>query len=304
MPAHEYETTLEAKGPWSFSESVRFLEGFAPAAVVPTGETMLRLAFVPDGQEKAAGVSILPTDSHDDQVTIRVVGSDEPELVVDQVRRILSLNHDGSRVPDVARRDPVIGKLWKARNFLRPVLFNSPYEAAAWAIIGNRIRIRQAAKIKTEMARTLGTVIGFEGATEHAFPAPHLLAQLPDFPGLTERKVTWLRGIGEAAMDGLLHASRLRSMPADDAFAALCELKGIGPFGAELILLRGAGEADRIPANEGRFGRAVELAYQLDAPPAPDTVGQMAEAWSPYRTWVAVLLRAALEDRTQEITNG
>lgn len=304
MSTYEYEATLEAKGPWSFSESVRFLEGFAPAAVTPTGEMMLRLAFVPDGGTVAAGVTIRPVNGGDDRIAVRVIGADDPEPVIEQVRRILSLDHDGSGVTGVARNDPVIGKLWKERNFLRPVLFNSPYEAAAWAIIGNRIRIRQAARIKAEMARQLGVAIDIDGATVHAFPPPSILSGLSGFPGLTERKVEWLRGIGEAAMDGVLDADRLRAMPPEDALGALCELKGIGPFGAELILLRGAGEADRIPINEGRFGRAVASVYELDAPPSPDALGEMAEAWSPYRTWVAVLLRASLEDRTQEIANG
>lgn len=237
-------------------------------------------------------------------VRVRVMGHGDPEIVVEQVQRILSLDHDGGGVVDVANRDPVIGRLWEERNFLRPVLFNSPYEAAAWAIIGNRIRIRQAARIKAEMARDLGTAIELDGVTEHAFPAPHVLAELPDYPGLTERKVTWLRGIGEAAVDGVLHASRLRSMPAGDALAALCDLNGIGPFGAELILLRGAGEADRMPNNEARFGRAVALAYGLDDMPSPDKLVALAERWRPYRTWVAVLLRSMLEERTQEIASG
>jgi DNA-3-methyladenine glycosylase II len=56
----------------------------------------------------------------------------------------------------VGERDPVIAGLQRRYPGLRPVAFWSPYEAAAWAVIGQRIRIRQAAGIKAAMARQLG----------------------------------------------------------------------------------------------------------------------------------------------------
>ena len=76
-------------------------------------------------------------------------GEARSEVVRDQVKRILSLDTDGNGFPQVGVRDPVVGKLQEGYPGLRPVLFYSPYEAAAWAIIGNRIQIVQAAKIKS-----------------------------------------------------------------------------------------------------------------------------------------------------------
>jgi DNA-3-methyladenine glycosylase II len=58
------------------------------------------------------------------------------------------------------------------------VAFWSPYEAAAWAVIGQRIRIRQAAAVKAAMARQLGEPVSFGGHVVHAFPAPQRLASL------------------------------------------------------------------------------------------------------------------------------
>lgn len=296
---HRYE--LSTRGPWSFAESVRFLEGFEPAAMTPSGEAVLRLAFVPDEASEAAGVLVRPLDGADDRVEVRAVGSDQ-DRAVEQLRRILSIDRDGNDIVNVAERDAVIGPLWRERGYLRPVLFNSPYEAAAWAIIGNRIRIRQAARIKASMARDLGTAVTLpDGVTVHAFPAPQVLATLDGYPGLTERKVAWLRGIGEAALRGDLLTERLRAMPMEAALDHLQLLEGIGPFGAELILLRGAGEVDRAPHHEQRFARAVGMVYELDRVSTSAELEAIANAWRPYRTWVAVLLRRVLEDRTHEI---
>ncbi len=219
-----------------------------------------------------------------------------------QVARILSLDADGSGFPRVGERDPVVGRLQVRYPGLRPVCFYSPYEAAAWAIIGNRIRIAQAARVKASMARELGPVVKVRGKGLHAFPGPSRLARFEGFPGLFGRKAEYLRSLGRVAAEGKLDAPYLRSLPVEEALEDLKKLPGIGPFSAELILLRGAGEPDHLPANEPRLGRAVALAYGLDEPPAAEELAETSEVWRPYRTWVALHLRAALEEETREIS--
>jgi DNA-3-methyladenine glycosylase II len=119
---------IKPEGPYSFSASVRFLEGFAPAAYEGSGADHLRLAFVADGGEDVAGVLVR---SEDDVITGDVYGEADPEVVKRQVARILSLDVDGARFPEVGERDPVVGKLQERYPGLRPVCFYSPYEAAA-----------------------------------------------------------------------------------------------------------------------------------------------------------------------------
>ena len=292
---------IEPVGPYSFEQSVRFLEGFAPAAYEGEGADCLRLAFTVDGGDDIAGVAVRVEKN----VVVGEVYSDvEPGLVGKQVARILSLDVDGSGFADVGERDPVVGRLQEQYPGLRPVLFYSPYEAAAWAIIGHRIRISQAAKIKARMAEELGSFVETDGGPEHAFPYPSRLAQLEEFPGLFGRKVEWLRCLGREAANGKLDADYLRSMPADEAIRGLKKLPGIGDFSAELILLRGAGEPDYLPTNEPRLGRAVAMAYDLDGPPSVTKLEKIAELWRPYRTWVSLYLRTMLEDETGEISGG
>lgn len=290
---------IKPDGPYSFPESIRFLEGFAPAAYEGEGADHLRLAFVADGGEDVAGVLVR---SEGKVVTGDVYGGVDPEVVKAQVARILSLDVDGTGFPEVGERDPVVGKLQQLYPGLRPVCFYSPYEAAAWAIIGHRIRIVQAAKVKSHMAEELGPVIEIDGEPERAFPGPSRLADLEDFPGLFGRKAEYLRALGEATAEGWLDAAYLRSLSAEEALAGLKKLPGIGDFSAELILLRGAGEPDYLPTNEPRLGRAVEMAYELDESPTTEELKVIAEAWRPYRTWVSLHLRAMLEDETGEIS--
>lgn len=118
-------TTFELvpAGPFSLGASAAFLEGFSPAAYRGAGEGHLHLAFVPDGEEAAAGVCLRQPDG---VVVGEVFGEADPDAVREQVARILSLDVDGSGFPEVGRRDPVVGELQGRWPGLRPVGFFSP----------------------------------------------------------------------------------------------------------------------------------------------------------------------------------
>ena len=180
------------------------------------------------------------------------------------MERILSLDVDGSGFTEVGELDPVVGEIQRRYPGLRPVGFWSPYEAAAWTIIGHRIRITQAAALKARIAERLGEPVSFGGRVVHAFPSPQQLAKLDAFPGLAGRKPEWLRSLARAALDGQLDTARLRALPVGDALADLKKLPGIGDFSAGLTLLRGAGAPDAVPAAEPRLARAVTRAARPD----------------------------------------
>ncbi len=297
--------TMVPRGPFSLAASIRFLEGFTPASYGGPADGVLELAFPAEGSWQTVGVRVRQEPGGD--VTAEIVNPAEPgpDLVAEvprQVERILSLDVDGSGFPAVGERDPVVGEVQRRYPGLRPVGFWSPYEAAAWTIIGHRIRITQAAAVKARIAERLGDPVSFGGRVVHAFPSPQRLAKLDTFPGLAGRKPEWLRALAHAALDGRLDATRLRAMPHEEAMADLKKLPGIGDFSAGLTLLRGAGSPDAVAAAEPRLGRAVALAYGLPGPATPEQVLLISENWRPYRTWVTLLLRAQLEYSTGEIT--
>src|SRR6202046_4333572 len=148
--------TLVPPGPFSLASSTRFLEGFTPAAYSGPRDAALELAFPVEGSWETVGVRVRQEGepvAGGEPVRVGVVapaspGSELMTAVRAQVERILSLDVDGSGFPAVGERDPVVGRLQQRFPGLRPVGFWSPYEAAAWTIIGHRIRIRQGAAIK------------------------------------------------------------------------------------------------------------------------------------------------------------
>jgi len=299
--------TLVPRGPFTLASSIRFLEGFTPAAYAGPREAALELAFPVEGSWETAGVRVRQEGQ---QVTAEVVApsSPGPELMTAmraQVERILSLDVDGSGFPAVGERDPVVGRLQRRYPGLRPIGFWSPYEAAAWTIIGHRIRIRQAAAIKARMAAQLGDPVAFGDRVVHAFPSPARLASLESFPGLIGRKPEWLRSVAMAALDGQLDAARLRGLPRETALKELKKLPGIGDFSSGLILLRGACDPDAVAHHEPRLALAVRDAYELPGPATPEQLTEISEAWRPYRTWVTLLLRTQQEiSAAEELRSG
>ena len=296
--------TLMPRGAFSLAASIKFLEGFTPAAYTESADAVLELAFPVEGSWRTVGVRVRQDPAG---VTAEIVspgerGAELAAAVRAQVERILSLDVDGSGFSAVGERDPVVGEVQRRYPGLRPVGFWSPYEAAAWTVIGHRIRITQAAAVKARMAKELGEPVSFGGRVVYAFPSPERLAKLGMFPGLAGRKPEWLRSLAHAALDGQLDAARLRAMPHEEAMADLKKLPGIGDFSAGLILLRGAGDPDAVPGQEPRLARAVALAYGLPGPATPEQLLQISENWKPYRTWVTLLMRTQLEYETGEIT--
>ncbi|OLF10075.1 hypothetical protein BLA60_16585 [Actinophytocola xinjiangensis] len=314
---------LAYRGPFDLTASARFLEGFTPAArpdaaAVP-GE--LRLAFPcapswrpvgvlvrqsePDGPVRARVLtdSSAPTDRPDQAVrpdpVDRPGGADRSgradlvEAALRHTRRILSLDVDGTGFAEVAAQDPVVARLRARYPGLRPVAFHSPYEAACWAIIGQRTSRVQAAAVMRRLAERLGTFVPAVGL--HTFPAPDAL---PDrVPLVSELKSDRLHAVAQAALAGHLDADTLRSAP--DPRSTLRDIPGIGPFSADLILLRGAAEPDGFPTAEPLLHEEMIHAYGLHEP----TVRQLeaiAERWRPYRTWVALLLRTRREEEAAE----
>jgi DNA-3-methyladenine glycosylase II len=284
---------IPISGPFSLRAAANF--GFAAQIGAPAFDGAMRLAFVTDDLRHQVAV-VLRQDEQTGVLHGEVQSEDagfEVDAVRAQVARILSLDHDGVAWTAVGERDPVIGRLQAAHPGVRPVLFHSPYEAAAWSIVSARRASAQAAKVRDALARQLGASFDdVAGVPMAAFPLPERLLACEEFPGLQSEKVARLHGIAEAALAGWLDPERLRAQAPDAALAELQTLKGIGPFYAQLVYVRASGVAD-VLSDEPHVLHSAARFYRLDGPPDPATFAELAEPWRPYRTWAMVLLRVA-----------
>ena len=271
MAHHRIEVAVQ--GPWSLATSRAFWEGFTPAALPAVSGEALRAEFLVEGEWRRASVSVTQRGA---TAVLELSGAGDLDQAAAQVCRFLALDVDGRGWPDVGVRDPVIAEAQAELPGLRPCGFYSPYEAAAWSVLSQRVRMTQAATLKASLLR------------DGVFPAPASLRSMDlDLPG---RKPEYLRAVAEAALAGLLDAVTLRTMKPAAAVLAVQQVKGLGPFAAELVVLRGANAPDAVPHNESRLTDEVRERYGRP-------LAEVSEAWRPYRTWASVHLRALRERR-------
>ncbi|MDN5748679.1 MAG: DNA-3-methyladenine glycosylase 2 family protein [Pseudonocardia sp.] len=280
-----HEVDIEVLGPWSLGTSRAFWQGFAPAAL-PGHEQSQRLRTVFRTEQDWRRVEVVVAQ-HGGRAHLTVTGAGDLEAAAAQACRLLSLDVDARGWPEVAGRDPVIADAQARLPGLRPCGFHSPYEAAVWAVLSQRIRIPQAARLRDDLLARHG---------DHgAFPSPGALRGLDlDLPG---RKTEYLHAVAEAALEGRLDGASLRAVDPDHAVRTVREIKGLGPFGAELVVIRGANAPDALPQHERRLDAELTERYGPD-----HRLTDIANAWRPYRTWAALHLRTVREQRTQEIS--
>jgi len=281
-----HQLTVEVAGPWSLETGIAFWEGFAPARLAPRSgrDGVLRSTFLVEGDWQRAETEVVQQGT---AARILVRGDGDLDAAATQVCRFLSLDVDARGWPEVARRDPVIAEAQSQLPGLRPCGFHSPYEAAAWSVLSQRLRIAQADRLRNDLIDRYGA--------EGAFPAPDVLRRIElDLPG---RKTEYLHAVAAAALDGQLDAAALRSVEPARAMATVREIKGLGPFAAELVVIRGANAPDALARHEHRLEAEIAHRYGPDR-----TLDDIADAWRPFRSWASVYLRALREERTHEIS--
>ena len=285
----QHTLSVQVLGPWSLRTSKRFWEEFTPTAIAAGGDPdVLSARFMSEHDWTSVSARVT---QRGESAQISLSGTGDLAAAAEQVCRFLSLDVDARAWAAVGDRDPIIATAQRALPGYRPCGFHSPYEAAAWCVLSQRTRVPVAARVR----RDLIVAHGDDGA----FPAPDALIRAIDageldLPG---RKPDYLRAVAEAALTGLLNGPRLRTTPEESARRELLTVTGIGPFAADLVLIRGANAQDVLPRAERRL--YAEISYQY----GPESLlEEVAERWRPFRSWAAVHLRALREQRTREMS--
>ncbi|HEY0465502.1 MAG TPA: hypothetical protein VGC79_14905 [Polyangiaceae bacterium] len=264
-----------------------FYASFTPGSgMAAAALDRLTLTFRLDGTYAPVAVSLR---EQGDALLVEVAGGADPRAVGKQLGRILGLDADAKAWLSLGESDLVVGDLQRQFHGFLSAAKASPYDAAIWAVIAPRMNQAHAARIKQALARELGDVLELNERKHFVFPSPERLRTLERFPGLSEEKIARLRGVAQAACDGLLDAQGLRDIGETRALAELQKLRGVGPWAASHIYFRGAAPCDGLPLAEPRLLHGLASAYRLRSPSLA-TFQRIAVGWRPFRMWVCVLL--------------
>jgi DNA-3-methyladenine glycosylase II len=113
--------------------------------------------------------------------------------------------------------------------------------------------------------------------------------------GMSRAKAAYLHDLAARLEDGRLDLDRLLTLDDDRARAALTEVKGVGRFTADGVLMLALRRPDVWPAADLALRRAVERVWRLDPPASVQQVDELGERFRPWRTLAAAYLYSSVE---------
>ena len=164
----------------------------------------------------------------------------------------------------------------------RPRPEREPYEALMRAVAYQQLHVRAGDAI-------LGRLLASNGGD---MPSPEQLLAL-DLEalrgcGFSSRKIETLRGIAAGAVSGIV-PDRIAAerMSDDELVRRLTDLRGIGRWTVEMMLIYTLDRLDILPADDFGIRDGYRRLKALDKVPAPRQMQQLGEIWQPYRTVAA-----------------
>lgn len=100
----------------------------------------------------------------------------------------------------------------------------------------------------------------------------------------------YLHDLAARLLDGRLDLEHLQALGDDDARTELTQVKGVGRFTADGVLMLALRRPDIWPAADLALRRAVERIWALDPPASVADVDAIGERFRPWRTLAAAYL--------------
>ena len=273
---------LATRGPFAGRQLLEFLGARAvPGVESWDGATYERSLDLPNGH---GAVAIGLADDHVD-ATFRLVDWRDLAPAVGRVRRLLDLDADPIAIDTALSGDPALAPLVAATPGLRAAGSIAPTETLVRAIVGQQVSVAGARTVTGRVASEIGEPLEIDHPTlSRVFPSMSRIAGADpeDFPMPRSRSATLQRGArlgddGELVLD--------HGLDRHAAHHLLVEIRGIGPWTADYVVMRGLGDPD------------VFLATDLGVKHALEAVGLTADAadrWRPWRTYAMHHLWAML----------
>lgn len=196
-------------------------------------------------------------------------------------------------VVHLAAVDPVMRRLMEDIGpcTLKPNTRRSPFESLARAIAHQQLHGKAAESI---LARFMALF------PRRKFPHPDDLLAMNmrsmRAAGFSRSKILALRDLAMKTLDGTVPTNRvIQKLGDDEIVERLTEVRGIGRWTVEMLLIFQLGRPDVLPVDDFGVRNGFRIAYRRRSMPTPTQVFQYGERWKPYRTVAAWYLWRAVD---------
>lgn len=155
------------------------------------------------------------------------------------------------------------------------------------SIISQQLSVSAARTIKSR----------FLNLNENKIPLPEELLRIETEmmrqAGLSEAKSCYLKNVASFAIDKGLTYGKLNKMENEEVIEYLTEIKGVGRWTVEMVLMFSLGREDVFPVDDGGIIAAMKNLYGISSPDKKKRITQMqkiAENWVPYRSYACMYL--------------
>jgi methylated-DNA-[protein]-cysteine S-methyltransferase len=190
-------------------------------------------------------------------------------------------------------KDEVLGRAFDRLGpfRLRLASLQTPFEALAESIVYQQLTGRAAATI---LGRTVALF------RPRRFPRPaDLLAASDEMlrgAGLSRGKVAALRDLAAKTEEGLVPGlAALRRMSDDEIVERLTQVRGIGPWTAQMLLIFRLGRPDVLPVTDYGVRKGFSRVFGKRKLPTPKALLKYGDRWRPYRTVASWYLWRAVD---------
>jgi 3-methyladenine DNA glycosylase/8-oxoguanine DNA glycosylase len=103
--------------------------------------------------------------------------------------------------------------------------------------------------------------------------------------GLSRSKLLSLRDLAQKAEDGAIPTlGEIQNMADDEIIERLSEVRGIGRWTAEMLLMFRVGRPDVLPVDDFGVRKGFAIAFDKSELPSPKELAAHGARWKPYRT--------------------
>ena len=180
----------------------------------------------------------------------------------------------------LARKDPVMKDLMRARPGVHLVRRGEPFMTLARAICGQQISVKAAQSVWDRIVLCVGEVTPEKILLK---PRPQLRAC-----GLSDRKTEYIADLAQHFADGSIHVHRWPAMSDEEIIAELVQVRGIGRWTAEMFLIFNLLRPDVFPLDDLGLQKGIRASYFKGRKVSPGRMRKLGESWRPWRsvaTW-------------------
>jgi len=210
--------------------------------------------------------------------------------------RMLRLDCDPAAGERALARDPALRPLLRRGRGLRPWLMADAFDCLTFAILGQQVHVGFARQLRRDLARRCGAPVGDLRAPPVASAVAALDVADLQRMHTSRAKAEAVLAAARAVASGDLDLEALAAGSAEVAAARLQDQRGIGPWTAQYVLLRGLGFLDCVPIGDSALATAAERVWSLPARPEGSDLARRCAPFAPHRSLLTFYLWRSFAD--------